>query len=57
MVNLKNAELVTDSLCLAQLDVVDLRVGTYVAGAAAASIGYILVKDSGGTARRLMVQA
>jgi len=57
MVNLTNAELVVDALCIAQLDVVDLRFGTYVAGIAADSIGYILAKDAGGTERRLMVQA
>ena len=34
-----------------------LRFGTYTAGAATDSTGYITVKDSGGTTRKLMVQA
>lgn len=34
-----------------------MRFGTYTAGAATDSTGYITVKDSGGTTRRLMVQA
>ena len=35
----------------------NLRFGTYTAGAATDSTGHITVKDSGGTARKLMVQA
>jgi len=34
-----------------------MRFGTYTAGAATDSTGYITVKDSGGTTRKLMVQA
>jgi hypothetical protein len=34
-----------------------LKYGTYNAGAAADSTGYIEIKDSGGTTRKLMVQA
>lgn len=37
--------------------VTNLSLGTYVVGAAAASIGYITVKDSTGTTYKLMVQA
>lgn len=35
----------------------NVRFGTYTAGAATDSTGYITVKDSGGTTRKLMVQA
>ena len=35
----------------------ELIVGNYVAGAKAASTGYILVKTSDGVARKVMVQA
>jgi len=35
----------------------NLKFGTYTAGAATDSTGYITVKDSGGTVRKLMVQA
>jgi len=35
----------------------NMRFGTYTAGAATDSTGYITVKDSGGTTRKLMVQA
>ncbi len=34
-----------------------VRLGTYTAGAATDSTGYISIKDSGGTTRKLMVQA
>ena len=34
-----------------------MRFGTYTAGAATDSTGYITIKDSGGTTRKLMVQA
>ena len=34
-----------------------VKFGTYSAGAATDSIGYISILDSGGTARKLMVQA
>lgn len=34
-----------------------VRFGTYTAGAATDSTGYITIKDSGGTTRKLMVQA
>ena len=34
-----------------------LKVGTYTAGAATDSTGYITIKDAGGTSRKLMVQA
>lgn len=35
----------------------NIRFGTYAAGAATDSTGYITIKDAGGTARKLMVQA
>lgn len=34
-----------------------VKFGTYTAGAATDSTGYITIKDEGGTARKLMVQA
>ena len=34
-----------------------VKFGTYTAGAAADSTGYITIKDAGGTVRKLMVQA
>ena len=56
MAGVKNATEVHDAICIKQLNVNDLSFGTYVAGVKAASIGYILVKDQAGTARRWMVQ-
>ena len=35
----------------------NVRMGTYSAGAATDSTGYITIKDAGGTSRKLMVQA
>jgi len=35
----------------------EVKFGTYTAGAATDSTGYIIINDSGGTARKLMVQA
>jgi len=34
-----------------------VKFGTYVAGAATDSTGYIMIKDSGGTDRKVMIQA
>ena len=50
------AEKVSDALCLKELRVSELSFGAYVAGIKAASIGYILVKDEAGNARKWMVQ-
>jgi len=43
---------VYDTLVIKQL-----RMGKYVAGIAASSTGYIIIKDEEGTDRKLMVQA
>ena len=48
---------VFDALCLGELQVTDLTFGPYVAAIATDSIGYILVKDASGVARRWMIQA
>lgn len=44
-------------LCLSPSGTGRIRYGTYVVGSATDSTGYIEIKDSGGTTRKLMVQA
>jgi hypothetical protein len=46
-----------NDLCLYTTGAGVLRFGSYTAGAATDSTGYISIKDAAGTARKLMVQA
>lgn len=46
-----------NNLLLATTGAGVVKFGTYSAGAATDSTGYITIKDSGGTSRKLMVQA
>lgn len=57
MVNLHGGAEVIPCLVVKELIVTNLSVGTYAAGIATDSTGYIAVKDAGGTVRKLMVQA
>jgi hypothetical protein len=57
MVQVGGGAEVIESVCCMDAVITSLSVGTYVVGAAAASTGYILVKDSTGTSYKLMVQA